>query len=100
MDPKGSEALTRYRRLERLQDADLLEVEPLTGRRHQIRVHCYAIGHPVLGDTRYGAVRPVGGAPRLMLHAAELRLPVTDGEPLAIRADPPADFESVLDGLR
>ena len=98
--PKGSEALTRYRRLERLQDADLLEVEPLTGRRHQIRVHCYAIGHPVLGDTRYGAVRPVGGAPRLMLHAAELRLPVTDGEPLAIRADPPAGFESVLDGLR
>ena len=100
VDPKGSEALTRYRRLERLQDADLLQVEPLTGRRHQIRVHCYAIGHPVLGDTRYGAVRPVGGAPRLMLHAAELRLPLTDAEPLTIRADPPADFESVLDGLR
>ena len=100
MDPKGSEALTRYRRLERLQDADLLEVEPLTGRRHQIRVHCYAIGHPVLGDTRYGAVRPVGGAPRLMLHAAELTLPGADGEPLRIRADPPADFQLVLDGLR
>ena len=60
VDPKGSEALTHYRRLERLQDADLLEVEPLTGRRHQIRVHCYAIGHPVLGDTRYGA-SPAGG---------------------------------------
>jgi RluA family pseudouridine synthase len=100
VDSKGSEALTRYRRLERLQDADLLEVEPQTGRRHQIRVHCYAIGHAILGDTRYGAVRPVGGAPRLMLHAAELRLPVTDGEPLAIRADPPADFESVLNGRR
>ncbi len=100
VDPKGSEALTRYRRLERLPDADLLEVVPLTGRRHQIRVHCYAIGHPVLGDTRYGTVRPVGGAPRLMLHAAELRLPVADGEPLAIRADPPADFVSVLEGLR
>jgi tRNA pseudouridine32 synthase / 23S rRNA pseudouridine746 synthase len=100
VDPQGSEAVTRYRRLERLKDADLLEVEPLTGRRHQIRAHCYAIGHPVLGDTRYGANRPVGGAPRLMLHAAELRLPVTDGEPLAIRADPPADFESVLDGRR
>jgi hypothetical protein len=35
-----------------------------------------------------------------MLHAAELRLPVDDGEPMAIRADLPADFESVLDGLR
>jgi 23S rRNA-/tRNA-specific pseudouridylate synthase len=100
VDSKGSEALTRYRRVARLQDVDLLELTPLTGRRHQIRVHCYAIGHPVLGDTRYGAVRPVGGAPRLMLHAAELRLPVDDGEPMAIRADLPADFESVLDGLR
>jgi tRNA pseudouridine32 synthase / 23S rRNA pseudouridine746 synthase len=99
VDPKGAEALTRYRRLERLQDADLLEIEPLTGRRHQIRVHCYAIGHPVLGDTRYGDDRPVGGAPRLMLHAAELRLPL-DGEPLAIQADPPPDFDSVVERLR
>lgn len=100
VDPKGAESLTCYRRLERLQDADLLEVEPLTGRRHQIRVHCYAIGHPVLGDTRYGADRPVGGAPRLMLHASELRLPTPNGEPLIIRTDPPPGFEAVLGGLR
>ena len=100
VDPKGSEAFTRYQRLERLQGADLLEVEPLTGRRHQIRVHCYAIGHPVLGDPRYGAVRPVGGAPRLMLHAAELALPVVEGEPLVVQAPPPPEFEAVLDGLR
>jgi tRNA pseudouridine32 synthase / 23S rRNA pseudouridine746 synthase len=100
VDPKGAESQTRYRRLERLPDADLMELEPLTGRRHQIRVHCYAIGHAVLGDTRYGADRPVGRAPRLMLHAAELRLPVSDGEPLVIRADPPPDFEAVLEGLR
>jgi len=100
VDPKGSEAVTRFRRLERLHDADLLEVEPRSGRRHQIRVHCYAIGHPVLGDTRYGANRPVGGASRLMLHAVELRLPTEAGEPLVLRADPPRAFEAVLDGLR
>ncbi len=100
VDPKGSEAVTRYRRLERLEGADLLEVEPLTGRRHQIRVHCYALGHPVLGDTRYGAVRPVGGAPRLMLHAVELRLPRPEGEPLVIRADPPPEFQTILSNLR
>ena len=99
VDPSGAEALTRYRRLERLQDADLLEIEPLTGRRHQIRVHCYAIGHPVLGDTRYGDDRPVGGVPRLMLHAAELRLTV-DGAPLTLHADPPPDFQSVVERLR
>lgn len=100
VDPQGLEAVTRYRRLERLDGADLLEVEPLTGRRHQIRVHCYAIGHPVLGDTRYGAVRPVGGAPRLMLHAAELRLRRPNDDPLVLRADPPPEFEGVLASLR
>jgi tRNA pseudouridine32 synthase / 23S rRNA pseudouridine746 synthase len=100
VDPKGSEAVTRYRRLERLEGADLLEMEPLTGRRHQVRVHCYAIGHPVLGDTRYGGVRPVGGVPRLMLHAAELRLPTEGGEPLVIRAEPSPDFVAVLERLR
>ena len=99
VDPKGSEAVTRYRRLERLGGADLLELEPLTGRRHQIRVHCYAIGHPVLGDTRYGADRPVGGAPRLMLHAAELLLP-RDGRPLLLRSDPPPDFAATLEAHR
>jgi tRNA pseudouridine32 synthase / 23S rRNA pseudouridine746 synthase len=97
VDPKGSDALTRYRRLERLQGADLLEVEPLTGRRHQIRVHCYAIGHPVLGDTRYGAERPVGAAPRLMLHAAELQLPGAGSEALVVHVDPPPDFAEVIE---
>jgi tRNA pseudouridine32 synthase / 23S rRNA pseudouridine746 synthase len=99
VDPKGSKALTRFRRLERLHGADLLEVEPLTGRRHQIRVHCYAVGHPVLGDTRYGTDRPVGGAPRLMLHAAELRLPGA-GKALVVSAEPPPDFETVVAALR
>jgi RluA family pseudouridine synthase len=96
VDRKGREAITRWSLRERLPTADLLEVEPLTGRRHQIRVHCYAIGHPILGDTRYGEVRPVGGAPRLMLHAAELALP--DGPTLA--AELHADFQAVLGTLR
>ena len=102
MDPKGSEALTRYRRLERLEDADLLDVEPLTGRRHQIRVHCYAIGHPVLGDTRYGA-EPARGR-SAAADAARRRAAAaggSDGEPLVDprRLSPP-EFEAVLDGLR
>jgi RluA family pseudouridine synthase len=96
VDPKGREAVTTWRLRERLRDADLLEVSPRTGRRHQIRVHCYAIGHPVMGDTRYGDARPVGDAPRLMLHAAELVL--ADG--LALRADLPADFAEVLEETR
>jgi tRNA pseudouridine32 synthase / 23S rRNA pseudouridine746 synthase len=96
VDPKGREATTRWELREPLRDADLLAIEPLTGRRHQIRVHCYAIGHPILGDTRYGDPRPVGGASRLMLHAAELVL--ADG--LRVAADPPYDFVAVLEAQR
>jgi RluA family pseudouridine synthase len=101
VDPKGREALTRWELRERLPAADLLEVEPMTGRRHQIRVHLYATGHPVIGDTRYGEVPPVGGAHRLMLHALELRLARSEPEEqLVIRADPPAAFMQVVEAFR
>ena len=96
VDPAGKEATTLWALRERLTDADLLEVTPITGRRHQIRVHLYSIGHPILGDTRYGDDLPVGGAPRLMLHALELVL--ADG--LSIRAEPPADFMEVAASRR
>jgi tRNA pseudouridine32 synthase/23S rRNA pseudouridine746 synthase len=96
VDQRGREAVTRWELRERLADADLLEVMPVTGRRHQIRVHCYAAGHPILGDTRYGESRPVGRAPRLMLHAWELVL--ADGRTLS--AGPPNDFTRVLDAHR
>jgi tRNA pseudouridine32 synthase / 23S rRNA pseudouridine746 synthase len=100
VDPRGKEAVTRYAVKERQADVDLLEVMPLTGRRHQIRVHMYAIGHPVLGDTRYGEMRPVGGASRLMLHAVALTLPETEGGALVLRAKPPADFSEIVEAHR
>ena len=57
-----------------------VELEPLTGRSHQLRVHMQALGHPILGDTLYGSERVAGMAPRLMLHATQLALrhPTTD----------------------
>jgi 23S rRNA-/tRNA-specific pseudouridylate synthase len=70
----------------------LLEVEPLTGRRHQIRVHFYHSGHPVLGDPLYGKERPVGGQPRLLLHAAKLAFRHM-GEDLLLTVEPPSDFK-------
>ncbi|MEO8510395.1 MAG: RluA family pseudouridine synthase [Chloroflexota bacterium] len=97
VDPRGRPSTTRYDMVERLPATDLVEVRPLTGRRHQIRVHLYQIGHPVLGDARYGDARPVGGAERLMLHAQHLTFPDADGEPVTLRAEPPEDF---LAGLR
>jgi len=73
-DPAGKPSLTEYSVRARGEGCTLLTVEPKTGRRHQIRVHLYSLGHPILGDPLYGSPRPVGGAPRLMLHALALGL--------------------------
>lgn len=96
VDPRGKPSRTDYRVRERLTDADLLEVRPITGRRHQIRVHLNAIGHPVLGDPRYGAPRPVGGVPRLMLHARSLAFADADGTRILAEAPVPPDFTAAL----
>nr|WP_236589411.1 RluA family pseudouridine synthase [Ramlibacter aurantiacus] len=73
----GRPSRTRWRILQALQDRTRLELQPLTGRTHQLRVHLQAIGHPILGDALYGASTPP--ATRLLLHAQalELRHPVT-----------------------
>jgi len=91
VDPKGKPSQTRYRMVKTEGQASLLEVEPLTGRRHQIRVHLYHAGHPVLGDPLYGQERPVGGASRLMLHAYRLSIPHAD-EALKLECAVPVDF--------
>jgi len=89
----GQTASLRFRVLERIGGrTTLLEVEPLTGRTHQIRVQLAAAGHPVVGDRLYGGP----AASRLMLHAAELELQLPgEPKPLALRAPPPDDFEAV-----
>lgn len=85
----GKPSITRWRRSAEQSlppSTDLatrLELEPVTGRTHQLRVHLQAIGHPILGDALYASPHQQSMAPRLLLHAAELRLkhPVS-GEPL------------------
>jgi tRNA pseudouridine32 synthase/23S rRNA pseudouridine746 synthase len=67
----GKPSLTRYRLLsnDAATDTSRLELEPVTGRTHQLRVHMAAISHPILGDAMYG---DVASAPRLLLHASML----------------------------
>ena len=67
----GKSSLTRWRVLAVEGARSRLELEPVTGRTHQLRVHLHAIGYAIVGDTLYGGV----SAPRLMLHAALLDLP-------------------------
>jgi 23S rRNA pseudouridine955/2504/2580 synthase len=73
----GKESVTQFRVLKRYQHATLLEARPLTGRTHQLRVHAQAIGHPILGDPKYGdreLDKSLKGSQkhRLYLHAASL----------------------------
>ncbi|MBU1424595.1 MAG: RluA family pseudouridine synthase [Gammaproteobacteria bacterium] len=77
---RGKPSLTHYRLLGFDAGNSRVELEPVTGRTHQLRVHMAAIGHPILGDALYG---DEASAPRLMLHAMSLDLfhPVT-GAPL------------------
>jgi 23S rRNA pseudouridine1911/1915/1917 synthase len=82
-------------------EVSLLACQLETGRTHQIRVHLAAIGHPIVGDARYGGERESLPAPRPLLHAAALRfVHPRSGELVAFESDLPADFEGVLAVLR
>lgn len=86
---RGKPSLTRYRLLS-YDDAagtSRVELEPVSGRSHQLRVHLLALGHPIVGDALYG---PGDGAPRLLLHAFELGFahPIR-GHVVTLRSDPP-----------
>ena len=69
----GKPSLTRFRllALDAVKDTSRVELEPVTGRTHQLRVHMAEIGHPILGDTLYGAMAGVSSE-RLLLHASKL----------------------------
>ena len=69
---RGREAITHWRVLERLADRTRLELRPLTGRSHQLRVHLSHIGHPILGDSLYAPPEVQSLAARLLLHAEML----------------------------
>ncbi|RMG50846.1 MAG: RluA family pseudouridine synthase [Gammaproteobacteria bacterium] len=102
---EGREAVSRFRPLQRLADATLMEVRIDTGRTHQIRVQAAHLGHPVLGDERYGDHRlnrewRRRGLKRMFLHAwqLEFRLPLT-GTRYQAEAPLPDALKTLLDGL-
>lgn len=99
--PSGRQARTTYRVLEYFADHTLLEVQPVTGRTHQIRVHLAWLGYPVVGDDVYGYRRQRLLQGRHFLHAARLRFthPLT-GEEMALEAPLPPELADVLKRLR
>ena len=100
----GRASTTGYRVKERFADWTLLELDLVTGRTHQIRVHLDAIGHPVAGDVVYGtgtSRRGPDGLDRLFLHAWRLELAApSDGHLIRATAPLPYELEEVLEGLR
>ncbi len=99
-DAPGAQAsLSRYRTVGASEEGALVELEPKTGRMHQLRVHMASIGRPLVGDARYGGALTFAGraAPRLMLHAAKLTFPHPEGGRTTVEAPPPADFMALVE---
>lgn len=94
---RGRAALTEYRVLERLPMHTFLEVRIGTGRTHQIRVHMASLGHPVAGDTLYGAA--AAGRGRFFLHAHRISFLAASG-PVTVEAPLPAELNEWLDAAR
>lgn len=106
--PDAAEIHTAYEPLKRSDDYTVLKVHLITGKTHQIRAHLRAIGHPIIGDPKYGRkdanayYRTHGGVKSQLLHAWELHFPKTLDGPLwnlagqTITADPPKDFRLFL----
>jgi 23S rRNA pseudouridine955/2504/2580 synthase len=97
---KGQPARTRYRVIDRAGNrAAWVELQPLTGRTHQLRVHMAAIGHPIVGDGKYGgqAAFLTGSVSRKMhLHARRLRIEHPDGDHIDATAPLPEHFAATL----
>ncbi len=106
------EAITEYRVIKYLKPRtmnheprtfSLVEVEPKTGRTHQIRVHLASVRHPIVGDRLYGPKKPIANyqlpIARLMLHALSLEFMTEEGKRMRFEAEPPEGFTKIVSGL-
>ncbi len=100
VDRNGKPAETDYDVVERWPSATLVKIFPRTGRRHQIRVHFYSVGHSVVGDLRYGNPGLQGRFQRLMLHALQISFLLPTLQRVTFEADPPASFLEICESLR
>jgi tRNA pseudouridine32 synthase/23S rRNA pseudouridine746 synthase len=101
IDPLGLPSKTRWRVLGRGVSPQgalaFVELEPLTGRTHQLRVHCAAMGWPILGDPVYGSSGKAAGAPPLHLHARRIVVPIDKHKPaVAVEAPVPQHMQAAM----
>jgi tRNA pseudouridine32 synthase/23S rRNA pseudouridine746 synthase len=95
-DPKGQPAVTLWKLMGRGPGFAWLALEPLTGRTHQLRVHCAEMSWPILGDSIYGGAARLGGPP-LHLHSREIVVPISKNKsPVKVIAPVPAHMRDAL----
>jgi tRNA pseudouridine32 synthase/23S rRNA pseudouridine746 synthase len=86
-DPEGKPAVSTWKVMGRTDGHTWLALEPLTGRTHQLRVHCAEMGFPILGDPIYGSAPRVGGPP-LHLHSRRIVVPISKNKPAVVTEAP------------
>ncbi len=95
-DPDGKPSSTTWKVMGRSEGHTWLALEPLTGRTHQLRVHCAEMGFPILGDPIYGTAPRTGG-PALHLHSREIVVPISKNKPPVVTTAPaPAHMRDML----
>jgi 23S rRNA pseudouridine1911/1915/1917 synthase len=100
-ESRGREAISEYKTLESFRDHTLLEFHPLTGRTHQIRLHCAFLGCPIVGDEVYGRKKPSLDIDRHFLHAYRLKILLPGKkQPRVFEAALPPALDQVLISLR
>ncbi|GAK58699.1 pseudouridine synthase [Candidatus Vecturithrix granuli] len=96
---QGKPCITEFSVTRRFEAYTLVKVHPLSGRRHQIRVHFYSIGHPLVGDLRYGEKAIQSQFPRLLLHAHQLTCRLLSGEEMTFTSPLPVSFRQVMETM-
>lgn len=101
VDASGKKSLTRYRAIAAGGGFTLVELELVTGRPHQARVHLSHLGHPILGDVKYGPGGIASGPQRLYLHSHRIELPNSPSLPDNLRgrkltAPTPREFDKII----
>jgi 23S rRNA pseudouridine1911/1915/1917 synthase len=100
-EKKGREAVSEYKTLESFKNHTLLEFHPLTGRTHQIRLHCSFLGCPIVGDVVYGKRNATLEINRHFLHAYQLKIILpNEKQPRTFEAELPDELKNVLDEVR
>lgn len=101
VDEAGKASNTHFKLIKTSRAASFIEASPLTGRTHQIRVHCQYAGHPIVGDRKYTTQQPnsLTQVKTLCLHAASIEFALEDGRKISVQAPLPGHMQQMLESI-